>query len=675
MAARPIWGADLKSPLSPGPGRSHLGTLRTAAFSREAARLGLRSRVYACNVRLAVEIGSPYDSMSWGLHMIEHLLIGWSGQFFTSAKRFNDAAIEGLFEALQDEVERPGKCLFRTVRRVHKAKRYSAICFPYDRQPSFLTEEVGVSDRIHGYMLVVEHGDLVAIHKSALEIPPAFKGEWLRRVGSANVERAVAKADAKFESMRLRLMSTSRQALRTKTLEADDLENAMPMASAGRYVSQRYRVRRGSTRYTATPNTGRIAQSSDRSGYKAAIDWSIEVMTELALDKGQVAPFIKNFARPVDLASLPAAVNPTNLAIDVAELADRVFSEPPLIKLTEKAGSGKFRELTVAESGELLKALDEEFVVEGARDALRILDGPGGADLGGLKWGKTRIGLSTLSLVKADRIYVAPADGVADGDQQTALKMYLDRENLFLVLFDDVNIAYVNGELFQDNVMSDGGGLFLSHLIPTDCLKKVSSEKGRFRANQKQFAATSVFGQVESTIASGDDILICDDLGDEWADFIGINTNSVPPMITFYHAKHGKLSLGAGAFHVSVSQAEKNLGRLALPQSAIEAKFVGWEAEPYKNHKRVTAIARLIRGGPRASIEQHIARLRNSPELVRRVSIVTSSLSKKAVEDVFGEIKSGKRATAHFVQLYWLLTSFFSACAEVGAVGYVICQP
>jgi hypothetical protein len=63
------------------------------------------------------------------------------------------------------------------------------------------------------------------------------------------------------------------------------------------------------------------------------------------------------------------------------------------------------------------------------------------------------------------------------------------------------------------------------------------------------------------------------------------------------------------------------------------------------------------------------------PEVVKRVSIVTSSLSKKAVENAFADIKNGKRPTAHFVQLYWLLTSFFSACAEVGAAGYVICQP
>jgi hypothetical protein len=607
--------------------------------------------------------------------MIEQLVINWSAQFFVRTRPLHDAAIESLFDALPATVKKPGKPLFRAVRKIHKGKKYSAICFPYDRQTVFLAEEAGISDRIHGFMLVVEHGDLVAIHKSSLEIPALFKSEWLGRMGARNVERAVAKAGAKFESLRLRLMSTSRQTLRTKTLEADDLENAMPMASASRYITQRYRVRNGSTRLTATPNTGRIAQNSDRAGYKAAIDWSIAVMTELARDGGDVAPFIANFARPIDLLSLPTITNPTNLAIDVAELRDRLWSDPPLIKLFDKPRSGKFRELTVEEANETLEALDQEFVVEGARHALRILDGPGGGELGTLRWGKSRIGLSTFALAKADGIYVAPADQGANGDQQTALKMYLDRENLFLILFDDVNMAYVNGELFQDNVMRDGGAQFLGHLLPDDSLRKVSSEKGRFRANQTRFAAGSVFGQVQNTIAVEDDILICDDLGDEWADFIGMNTRGAPPTITFYHAKHGKLSLGAGAFHISVGQAEKNLGRLALPKVAIDTKFDRWEKDLYKNSNKVTAIARLMRGGPKADIEKHLARLRNSPEVVKRVSIVTSSLSKEAVQNAFADIKNGKRPTAHFVQLYWLLTSFFSACAEVGAVGYVICQP
>jgi hypothetical protein len=137
--------------------------------------------------------------------------------------------------------------------------------------------------------------------------------------------------------------------------------------------------------------------------------------------------------------------------------------------------------------------------------------------------------------------------------------------------------------LKQDNVTRDGGALFLGHLIPADCLKSVSSEKGSFRTNQKNFSGTSVFGQLESTIARDDDVLICDDLGDEWADFIGLNTKGAPPMITFYHAKHGKLSLGAGPFHISVSQAEKNLGFADCSKKILRALAIRPLTELFRN--------------------------------------------------------------------------------------------
>jgi hypothetical protein len=146
------------------------------------------------------------------------------------------------------------------------------------------------------------------------------------------------------------------------------------------------------------------------------------------------------------------------------------------------------------------------------------------------------------------------------------------------------------------------------------------------------------------------------------------------PSISFYHAKHGPLSLGASPFHVSVSQAEKNLGRLPLPPAAMEQKYLAWD-QTYNGPNVATAIPRIVRGGEIAAVAAHVDAVRTSPEVRKRMVIVTSSLSRGAVEAAFAQIAAGNAPSAHFVQLYWLLTSYFSACAEVGAVGYVICQP
>jgi hypothetical protein len=49
-------------------------------------------------------------------------------------------------------------------------------------------------------------------------------------------------------------------------------------------------------------------------------------------------------------------------------------------------------------------------------------------------------------------------------------------------------------------------------------------------------------------------------------------------------------------------------------------------------------------------------------------------LSRGAVECALAGIAAGRTPDPYFVQLYWLLLSFFSACSEMNALGYVVCQ-
>ena len=107
---------------------------------------------------------------------------------------------------------------------------------------------------------------------------------------------------------------------------------------------------------------------------------------------------------------------------------------------------------------------------------------------------------------------------------------------------------------------------------------------------------------------------------------------------------------------------------------AMEAKYVYWET-PYRAAGAVTAIRRMIRGGGRLEIERRIEEVRYAPDLLKRVYIVTSSLSRAQVEAAFTAAAAGEPPPGHLVQLYWLLMSYFSACAEVNVIGYVLCQP
>ena len=59
---------------------------------------------------------------------------------------------------------------------------------------------------------------------------------------------------------------------------------------------------------------------------------------------------------------------------------------------------------------------------------------------------------------------------------------------------------------------------------------------------------------------------------------------------------------------------------------------------------------------------------------VRRVYIVTSSLSYAQLDQTLAGLRAGETPEPHFVQLYQLLMSCFSACTEVGAYASVVCQ-
>ncbi len=607
--------------------------------------------------------------------MIEHLSVSRAAYFYRRKKRFSNVAIDTLFKTLRSNASTPSRNLFRVDRVAFRNSRYSAICFSFERSPAFLDNEAEVIECIFGFLLIVEKGDFVAVLKSGLDLPSAFKSNYLDKVGSERVERAIARHDAVFEKLRLKNMSTSKLALRSKTLEATDLVNAVATSSASRFAPQGYSVRRSDGTYSATPSTGRISIRADRAGYEEIVRWASEVMDLLAADSGEISAFIRNFARPIDLSAIPSGVRPTYVAIDVPSLASVLLEAGERTVRLVRQNQSSFVEMTKVEIDHILEELDRSFPIQPEQIQNHIVHPDDQARIGLVKVGKTRISLPSFTLPLLTSIFVenAALPVGADPDRRP-LTRYLDREDLFTVLFNDFALAYIDGSLYRDEALLGGGMDFLRHLQAALPLAQTTSEKGEFAAGQEAFDDTSVFRAIVDDIARDADVLLCDDLGDEWADFIGISTVTRPVMVSFYHAKHGERSLSASAFHDSVGQAIKNLGRMTLPSEAMPAKYASWET-PYRGAGAVTAIPRMIRGGGRLEIEHKIQEVRSAPDLLKRVFIVTSSLSRAQVEYAFTAAAAGEPLSAHFVQLYWLLMSYFSACTEIGAIGYVVCQP
>lgn len=606
--------------------------------------------------------------------MIDHLEIAQSGYFHQRKRRLSNDAINRLFTTLRAQARQPSQNLFRADRVALEDARYSAICFSHERDVSFLAPEANVAERVYGYVLIVEHGPYIVVFKSGLDLPPAFKTAYLGKVANERIERTIARQDAVFEKLRLRNMSISPLALRSKSLEARDLENAVATSSASRFIPQAYSVRRADGVYSATPTTGRISLRAERTGVEETVAWAIQISELLQADGGPVAGFIRNFARPIELSALPVDVRPTFVGIDTMGLTDALFSAENGIRLIRDGANGT-EELPQPEAEAMLAALEPAFPVVQRRRVHEVRAEDGATPIATLRIGTTRIGLRGLDLSLIAGISVEQrSQPLGEDANAVPLSRYLDRENLFTILFNDLALAYIDGALFRDEALASGGAALLGHLRVDPSLANTTSEKGSFEAGQIAFTQDSVFRSVVDTIADGDDVLLCDDLGDEWADFIGVSSQSHPPMISFYHAKHGNQSLSASAFHESVGQAIKNLGRMSLPTDMLPNKLTGW-GNLYRNDGVQTNIARMIRGGTPQEIAEKLHAVRAAPDALQRVFIVTSSLSCAQVEGVLAAIAQGTPPSPHFVQLYWLLMSYFSACIEMGVRGYVMCRP
>lgn len=605
--------------------------------------------------------------------MIDGLSVATSANFYLLRKKLSDKAVEDLFVSLRASHGVTANNDFKHTRKLLDGMRWSALCFRYESTPSFLEDTSAIRENLCGFLLLIEYQGHVAVLSSRLSLPSSFKTKHLSAVATARVEGAIAGADAIFQRMTMRNMSISPFAMRSKTLEAQNLVNVVGPAGSRRYAPRTFSVVANGAQSTATPSTGRIGIRSARADLPGAVTFAKNVIDALVVDNAEVSPFIRSFARPASLSEALAASAPMAMAIDTSKLLDAVGNDAAGIRLIRLEGDEAV-ELSAGELTELLEQLDRPLNIEGQQPVRIARDPTTGEQAASISLNKSRIALRSLSQLPASNIYVERAsDNPNEERDRQTLRAHLDEIDALIVLFDDVRLAYIDGQVFRDETLLDGGESFLRYFTANAHLATVTSEKGTFTATQTAFDAASSFGVIVNHISSADPILLCDDLGDEWADFIGIADEAGTTQISFYHAKHGMLSLGASSFHVSVSQAIKNLGNMVFPEERLAGKLDLW-GSAYNAPNQQTQIQRTVRSNA-PDLAASLGRARTAPDARRRAVIVTSSLSRQAIVNAFTAIQAGERPAPSFVQLYWLLQSFFSACAEIGASGAVICQP
>lgn len=247
----------------------------------------------------------------------------------------------------------------------------------------------------------------------------------------------------------------------------------------------------------------------------------------------------------------------------------------------------------------------------------------------------------------------------------TPVDRWVRDESAFSLSFASPEYFYAGGRLYKTRGFNAEVALVRRFLKAERALEGAQSEKGGpYTQTAARFSTSSVFRILEDTLASTDALLWCGDLGDEWADYVGLGDHT----ITFYHCKHGAPTSGASDLQVVTAQALKNLGRVKFRPDEIRTKLELAETREYWSDTRIPLLARGPSGWPGlvATCVQAVA----DPMTRWRVALVVSALSLNAFDDEAGR----QQIKPHFIQLVWLLSAFVSACRERDAEPIVLCR-
>jgi hypothetical protein len=343
--------------------------------------------------------------------MINWLRTTQSAYFFKKKVKLAKKAIAEAFKEIRKAADMPtNRNVFLHVKESLGQANWSAISFYFERTPAFLHDLPPnyMKERICGFLLLVEYRDHAVLFRSNLDFPSEFKTKYLQRVGDDRLESAIAQENVIFERINLRNMTISKYALKNKSLEANDLQSVVSSAGASRFVASGYRVRNAGRRVTATPSTGRIATRSDRAGYEEMVQYAVQYIDRfLENNNAPLSPFIRTFARPINLESMLPTLQPRYIAVDVGLLEEAIFDDIEEIRLVH-GNEEQAAVLTKDEVDVVLAALDKNLTIQKVREEYRVTDPDDQHQVGEINLSKSRISVRRLDIREVNNIYIEP---------------------------------------------------------------------------------------------------------------------------------------------------------------------------------------------------------------------------------------------------------------------------
>ena len=564
---------------------------------------------------------------------------------------------------------------------------YYSKVFKIQTEPSFITDSRLLETK-YGYCTIVKYKEYILINSKFCSL----NKEVIKIIGTElpfeEFTKYFTKDTAEFEKITLS-NSSIMSGIRSRIIEGQKLqENFRPIYSS-KHVLKAFRVLQDGVVFSQSPSTSKLNYRNGKLKVEEYINWCKTIID--SINTNNSSKYFDNFAKPVDISKMKELV-PTIIFIDLNFLKDyedlRFITRQEQVEIEScfifKYYNGLFN-LQNLSNDKYIIDYNYPYVLS-SRINLK-LNKNNSSSLQKIKYttnNRIEDAFKTsknkqLKINKNKKTITYHIEDIdvfykyKDDDKEITLKELI--ENNSTILFDNSQFFYYKKTLFQDSKLQDSG--FLRYFHAENNMINAKSEKGIFNQNSVNFSDDSIFDILEKRLRGLEYTdIICDDLGNERADYIAFDENR----LGFFHAKYKQVDSDRGkksasALHDVVSQALKNLVFLDnIENINLEQTYQHKWLEKYKNNNIQTQINRIRESANSSnSIVERIKETNRQINVQKYMVLVVNFISKSEISDYVQNPSTN--TNTQIQQIVWLLSSFISTCQEMNIIPQIICKP
>ncbi|OJX49435.1 MAG: hypothetical protein BGO88_14410 [Flavobacterium sp. 38-13] len=597
---------------------------------------------------------------------LENIIINENAYFFSNDNniRITNSKINLLFREVSSV--KSGNYLLKKIRETINVDGiniiYSFCTFKFNSKPTFIDKVVNdwIETKL-AYLLIVEVNDHIVISRKNISKVQDFVKQF-NALDYSILSTLFVTDETLLEKFNLKNLNVSDKALREKSLEAIDLRENFSALGANNYMLNSLRVNNNDEKISLSLNSSRINKLGRKNSIEQFCGWAKNLIDQINGHTDR-ATFLSVFAEPQDYESLKDSITPISVLFVFSKLYndfENGIINRSFIEYIHNDGE------IIERNIDLLKHLNkfERLSKVEEDNNLYFINNNSVNDIQ-LRFNEKSISIRSQKLKSI----------ILERDNGTQLSLidYINTSGGYVINFENIDLVYSNRKLFKDNRLLGNIEHFMKIFISHPELNNSLSEKGSFIPVQIDFNNNSLFKFVEDTYLNDFDYFICDDLGREWADHIGINEDK----IVLFHSKFDTTQFSASAFQDIVGQAQKNLGNVSPQDYQLDGKRDFWNSQYISTTGVATSINRLRKGDNINNAINLYKSATNNPNFHGEVHLVINFISKSNLETNLKLLKAntpfGQRNET--IQILWFISSLIASTQEVNTNVFIHTKP